>query len=58
MGTPWYLPIEQAAKVAGVSAKQLRDYANGSDPPPHLMSGRKKLLNMEGLKAYLKAREA
>lgn len=55
---PWYLPIEQAAKRAGISAKQLRDYVNGSDPPPHLMSGRKKLLNMEALKAYLKARES
>ena len=55
---PWYLPIEQAAKRAGISARQLRDYVNSSDPPPHLKSGRKKLLNMEALKAYLKARES
>ena len=58
MDTPWYLPIEEAAKRAGISAKQLRDFVNSSDPPPYLTSGRKKLLNMEGLKAYLKAREA
>ena len=57
MGTPWYMPIEEAAKHAGISAKQLRGFVNGSDPPPYLVSGRKKLLNMEGLKAYLKARE-
>ena len=54
---PWYLPIEKAAKLAGISSKQLRDYVNSSDPPPHLKCGRKRLLNMEALKVYLKARE-
>lgn len=54
---PWYLPVEQAAKRAGISAKQLRDYLYSSDPPPHLMSGRKKLLNMDKLRVYLESRE-
>ena len=58
MGTPWYLPVDEAAKVTGLSTKLLRGYVNSSDPPPHLMSGRKRLLNMEALRAYLKAREA
>ena len=54
---PWYLPISEAAKVAGVSERMLRDCVASLDPPPRLMVGNKVLLNMDGLRAYLKARE-
>lgn len=55
--TPWYLPVPEAAKVAGISERQLRDYVNSIDPPPRLMSGRKALVSMDGLRDYLKKKE-
>lgn len=57
MQGPWYLPTSKAAKVAGISEKQLRDYVNSREPPPTLAVGKKKLVSVEGLRAYLKARE-
>ena len=53
----WYLTIAEAAKVAGLSERHLRDYVNSSNPPPYIQYGNKKLLNMEALKEYLKAKE-
>ena len=53
----WYLTIAEAAEVTGISERMLRDYVNSADPPPHLKAGKKVLLNMEGLKDYLKERE-
>lgn len=53
----WYLTIAEAAEVTGISEKMLRDFVNGIDPPPHIKAGKKVLLNMEGLKEYLKAKE-
>lgn len=53
----WYLTIAEAAEVTGISEKMLRDFVNSTEPPPHLKAGKKVLLNMEGLKDYLKERE-
>ena len=53
----WYLTIAEAAKVTGLSERQLREYVNSLDPPPYIQYGNKKLLNMEGLKEYLKGKE-
>ena len=53
----WYESIKDAAKESGISEKRLREYVNSLDPPPILVQGGKKLLNMEGLKAYLKEKE-
>lgn len=55
---PWYLPIKDAAKVSGIQERTLRDCCNGIDPPPMLRMGKsKRLVSMDGLRDYLKARE-
>ena len=57
MQEPWYRPIPEAAKAAGISERQLREYVNSDDPPARLMQGSKVTLNMEKLKKYLEAKE-
>ncbi|MBQ1450456.1 MAG: hypothetical protein IKG18_08825 [Atopobiaceae bacterium] len=54
---PWYMPVPEAAKTAGVSERALRDWLNSQDPPPRLMVGNKQLVSMDGLRKYLKAKE-
>jgi excisionase family DNA binding protein len=57
MECPWYLPVKEAAEVAGISEKQLRDFVNSNDAPARLMSGKTVRLNMRKLRDYLEARE-
>ena len=58
MDGPWYMPVPEAAKVAGISERQLRDYIRSLDPPPLLKAGKNKVLvPLDGLREYLKSKE-
>ncbi len=54
-----YLPPREAAQVMGIGEDRLRRYVNSADPPPMLRSGNggKSLLDMAGLRAYLRERQ-
>lgn len=57
---PLYVPLERAAKIAGVSVDTMREWANDvSDPVPYIRAGRaKKLIRVAALPEYMKRKEA
>ena len=52
-----YLPIDEAAQYVGIGVNKMREYVNGSDPPPFLRVGNKKLLQKAALADYFEARQ-
>lgn len=56
---PLYVPIEKAAKIAGVSYETMNAWARSvSDPIPHIEVGRKKkLIRVSAIPEYMKTKE-
>ena len=57
MDTPLYMNVRDAAAYVGIGEKALRDYVNSTDPPPYLMNGQKKMLQVAALADYFEQRQ-
>lgn len=57
MDAPLYLDVKQAAAYVGIGVKAMRDYVNSTDPPPYLMNGQKKMLQVAALVPYFEERQ-
>lgn len=57
MDTPLYMNVRDAAAYVGIGEKALRDYVNSADPPPYLMNGQKKMLQVAALADYVEKRQ-
>lgn len=57
MDTPLYMDVKQAAAYVGIGEKAMRDYVNSVDPPPYLMNGNRKLLQVAALAEYFEKRQ-
>lgn len=57
MDTPLYMNVRDAAEYVGIGYKALRDYINSADPPPYLMNGQKKMLQVAALAPYFEERQ-
>ncbi len=56
---PLYVPVEKAAKIAGVSYECMRAWADTlKDPIPHIRVGKaKKLIRVAAIPEYMKTKE-
>lgn len=52
-----YLTVDEAVKYVGIGVNAMRDRVNSKDPPPHMMNGRKVLLQKAGLAPYFEQRQ-
>ena len=53
-----YATIDRAAEIAGVSRDKMREWAHDQrDPLPQMQCGRKRLVRVAALPAYLERRE-
>lgn len=52
-----YMTIEEAAAYVGIGINTMRNYANSKDPPPYLLIGKKKLLQVAALADYFHERQ-
>lgn len=59
-GVPLYAPIDEAARIAGVSQAMMRAWANDQrDPLPQIRAGKsKRLVRVGALPEYLARRES
>lgn len=57
MDTPLYMNVRDAAAYVGIGEKAMRDYVNSTDPPPYLMNGQKKMLQVAALADYFEERQ-
>ena len=57
MDAPLYLDVRDAAAYVGIGEKAMRDYVNSTDPPPYLMNGQKKMLQVAALADYFEERQ-
>lgn len=57
MDTPLYMNVRDAAAYVGIGEKAMRDYVNYTDPPPYLMNGQKKMLQVAALADYFEERQ-
>lgn len=57
---PLYVPVAEAAEIAGVSYERMRSWVlDAADPIPHLDAGRaKKLVRSAAIPAYAASRES
>lgn len=56
---PLYVPVEKAAKIAGVSYECMREWVDAvKDPMPHILIGKaKKLIRVAAIPEYMKTKE-
>lgn len=56
---PLYVPVEKAAKIAGVRYEVMRQWVDAVDSPiPHIVMGkRKKLIRVAAIPEYMKGKE-
>ena len=47
-----YASISEAAEYVGIGEKTMREYVNSIDPPPYLLVGKKKMLQVAALEKY------
>ena len=52
MEEPLYLGVKEAAEYVGVCDKYMYDLLNGSNPPPYLKVGNKRMLQKAALPEY------
>ena len=52
-----YLTAEEAAEVAGIGQRTMREYMDSADPPPYLRIGRKRLVQAARLADYLERKQ-
>lgn len=50
-----YLSVPEAAEYVGVGERYMYDLVNGSNPPPYLLVGRKRLLQKAALENYFES---
>lgn len=57
MDTPLYMNVRDAAAYVGIGIKAMRDYVNSTDPPPYMVIGQKKMLQVAALAPYFEKRQ-
>lgn len=57
MDTPLYLNVRDAAAYVGIGVKAMRDYVNSADPPPYMVIGNKRMLQVAALADYFEERQ-
>ena len=54
---PLYVTVAEAAQIAGIGEKAMRAFMDGSDPPPYLRIGTKRLVQRAALGWYLETKQ-
>lgn len=57
MDTPLYMNVRDAAAYVGIGEKAMRDYVNSTDPPPYIVIGNKRMLQVAALVPYFEKRQ-
>lgn len=57
MDTPLYMNVRDAAAYVGIGEKAMRDYVNSTDPPPYMVLGNKRMLQVAALADYFEQRQ-
>jgi hypothetical protein len=57
MGKPLYMSAPEAAEYVGIGINCLREFMNSSDPPPMLLIGKKRYLQVSGLEHYFERKQ-
>lgn len=57
MGTPLYMDVRDAAAYVGIGEKAMRGYVNSTDPPPYMVLGNKRMLQVAALADYFEERQ-
>lgn len=54
---PLYMGITDAAKYAGIGRDALFEFVNSVDPPPYLLIGKRKYIQVAELATYLERKQ-
>ena len=54
---PLYMSVTDAAKYAGIGRDSMLEFSNSIDPPPYLMVGKRKYIQVAELPAYLERKQ-
>lgn len=58
-GTPLYVGVKEAARLAGVSREQMYEWVNRkADPMPHIERGVRKMVRVSAIPGYARREEA
>ena len=57
MEKPLYMTPKQAAKFVGIGLGTMLGYLESDDPPPHLMVGNRRMLQVAALEPYFERKQ-